>query len=435
MSPAPLFLALLIIITPACLLVDGPITHGLVTAVAAVSVAVVAVRMRPGEAGFLVTTIRSLIIIAAIPGLWMLIQVLPLEALGIANPIWQSAAGALGRPIAGSISVDPGATVIALLRYLSIVAIAFVAAAVAVDRRRAGRIFFVLVVATTFIALMVLAAGPGALAFPVISHARLSMDDAAIDCAGLGNILAVAAVLQSLEHRRARADPSDSAAWFWPSLAASLLAYAICCAALIVNASGATCFAVGGGGAVLAISIMIRGFRFGPWGISAIISVALIVAIALVLFNPDSQKAGLMVAFTTHIPPQMIGLTQRILTETNWTGTGAGTFDAVLPIYRDIDELKSGLIPPTTMAAIAIEMGRPFLLAILMAAIVVVVLLLRGAVRRRRDSVYPMAGAGCVATVTLLAFTNAALFSTPVAVITAAVVGVAIAQSKSRLFQ
>jgi hypothetical protein len=43
-----------------------------------------------------------------------------------------------------------------------------------------------------------------------------------------------------------------------------------------------------------------------------------------------------------------------------------------------------------------------------------------------------MAGAGSVVAITLLAFGNVGLFSTPVLVTTAAVVGIAIAQSKSR---
>jgi uncharacterized membrane protein len=77
-------------------------------------------------------------------------------------------------------------------------------------------------------------------------------------------------------------------------------------------------------------------------------------------------------------------------------------------------------------------MGRPFLWVILLAAIALVITLLRGALRRGRDLFYPVAGASCVVVATLLAFGNAALFSTPVLIIAASVVGIAIAQSKSR---
>ena len=189
MFPAPLFLVLLIVTTPVILLFDGPIIHGLVIAAAAVSVAIVALRIRPGEAGFLSTVIRPMAIVAAIPALWMLFQVLPLKTVGLDNPIWESAAAALGRPLAGSISIDPGATLISLARYLSAVAIAFVAAAVAVDRRRAEWILFALTAATTIIALMVLAAGLGNFTF--LSNSVGSPASAATtDSAALGIILA-----------------------------------------------------------------------------------------------------------------------------------------------------------------------------------------------------------------------------------------------------
>ena len=126
-------------------------------------------------------------------------------------------------------------------------------------------------------------------------------------------------------------------------------------------------------------------------------------------------------------------VTQRLLTETSWTGTGAGTFAAVLPIYQDIDELATGDIAPTAAAAIAVEMGRPFFWVMLAAVIALVVMLMRGALRRQRDSFYSTAGASCIVTVALLSFGNSALLSTPISIIAAVAIGIAIAQSKSRL--
>jgi hypothetical protein len=121
------------------------------------------------------------------------------------------------------------------------------------------------------------------------------------------------------------------------------------------------------------------------------------------------------------------------LTETGWAGTGAGTFAAILPIFQDLDEQATGSDAPTAAAVIAVEMGRPFLWAILLAAIALAVMLLRGAVLRRRDSFYSTAGASCLVAAILLALGNAALFSTPVLIIVAVIVGIGIAQSKSRL--
>ena len=99
-------------------------------------------------------------------------------------------------------------------------------------------------------------------------------------------------------------------------------------------------------------------------------------------------------------------VTQRVLAETSWAGTGAGTFAAILPIYQGIDELAIGQVAPTAAAAIAIEMGWPIFWAMLMAAIALVFFLLRGALRRQRDSYFSMAGAGCIVVTALLSFSN-----------------------------
>ena len=177
---------------------------------------------------------------------------------------------------------------------------------------------------------------------------------------------------------------------------------------------------------------MVRRFRLGPWGIAGIVSVALFVAIATIVFQFGSQTKNLTLAFAPQAPKALIMVTQRMLAETSWAGSGAGTFAAILPIYRGIDELASGDIAPTAAAALAVEMGRPFFWAILMAMAALVFALLTGALRRRRDLFYSAAGAGCIVAVVLLSFGNSAVLSTPVSIIAAVVIGMAIAQRKSR---
>ena len=100
MFPATLFLVLPIVTTPAMLVLDGPIMHGIIVAAAAGLVAVVGFRIRHGELDFLLSVIRPIALVAVIPALWMLIQVLPLGAIGLAHPIWESASAALRRPLA-----------------------------------------------------------------------------------------------------------------------------------------------------------------------------------------------------------------------------------------------------------------------------------------------------------------------------------------------
>jgi hypothetical protein len=287
-------------------------------------------------------------------------------------------------------------------------------------------------VATALIALLLLAAGLSDRTFLGGDNGGQGYQ-AALDCAGLGVILATATGLHALEHTKARAKgEAGSAIWYWLVFSACLVACVICCCALIVGGMGQIYFAVASGVAILIMAILIRRFWLGPWGYSAIASVVVVIAIAAVTLRPADRHIDLMLSFAPQAATPQIALTQRVLLETNWTGTGAGTFAAILPIYKDIDELATGSNPPTAIAAIAVEMGRPFLLAMGLAIIWFVFALLHGAMQRRRDSFYSIAGASCIVAVMLMALDNAALLGAPVSVITAAVVGIAGAQSKSR---
>jgi hypothetical protein len=424
-------LVLLIFAAPATVILDNPIIRGLIVAAAAVSVAIVGFRMRPGEAGFLSRVIRPVTFIAALPAVWMLIQAMPLPNSWFAHPIWKSTASALGMPLAGSISIDPGATLLAFARYLSATAIAFVAAAVAIDRRRAEWVFYALIIATTVIALMALAVNFGSdlTTFDGAEPGRV----AAAHCAALGVIFAAATAIHTSERGKALR-PDQTRLWVWPLLVAWLASLSICLLAVISAGTGPTYFAVACGVATLVVTFMIQRFSIGPWGIAAIVSLALLVAIAAVAFQSGSGILDLTLAFAAHASPPLIRVTQRALAETGWAGTGAGTFAAVIPIYKDVELPATAYMAPTAAAAIAVEMGRPFFWAILITAIALALALLRGALWRQRDAFYSITGASCIVTITLLLFVNAAFLSTSVMLISAVAIGVAVAQSKSRYF-
>ena len=424
-------LVLLILATPVTVIFDGPIIQGAVAATAAVSLAMIALRIRPGEAAFLSSVIRPVAVIAAIPATWMLIQVIPMQDGGLANPVWKSAAAALGHPVTGSISIDPGATYISLTRYFSAAAIAFVAAAIAIDRRRAEWVLLALTTATTLIALMVLMAKAGVfLSAKYDGQAGI----AAVDGASLGIIFATAAALHMSKQRRTRQqDHKGSTVSIGSVSAACLVAFAICFVAVIIEGTGQTYYAVICGVATFAIAIIVRRFSFGLWGTAAIVSVTLFVAIGAVAIQSVSRTLDLTLSYASQAPTPLIMVTQRLLAETSWTGTGAGTFAVVLPIYQNIDELTTGKVAPTAAAAIAVEMGRPVFWVMLAAMIALVLILMRGALRRQRDSYYSIAGASCIVTTALLSFGNSALLTTPISIVAAVTIGLAIAQSKSRV--
>ena len=198
-------LVALICISPFILVWDGLIAQGIVAGVIAFALAITARTLRPGETEFLVSIIPTLIVAAAVPALWLLFQVLPLGVL--VHPIWMSAEKALGHPVHGAVSVDPGAGLIALGQYLSMCAVMVVSAAVAVDRQRAEWILFALTAAAAAIALMVLTDD---LAFAGVALPPLSRLSA-IDCASLGMIIATAACLRAIErYETHRSAPSTA---------------------------------------------------------------------------------------------------------------------------------------------------------------------------------------------------------------------------------
>jgi hypothetical protein len=83
----------------------------------------------------------------------------------------------------------------------------------------------------------------------------------------------------------------------------------------------------------------------------------------------------------------------------------------------------------------AIELGRPMLWLIVATIVFSILFLLRASLKRGRDSFYPTAGASCLITLLFLSFTNAGVLGSAAAIIAAATLGLAIAQSKSRSVQ
>jgi hypothetical protein len=429
-SQARLLLVALICASPAVLFFDGPIVRGILAGVTAVGIAIVSRTMRPGETQFFLSFATRAAIIVAIPALWILIQVLPLPFL--AHPIWTSAETAIGHPIRGAISIDIGASVMALGFYLTIVAVAFWSAAVAVDRQRAEWILFSLMTATALIAITVVTTNH--LGLP--SKASVFEWAQGIDCVAMGVLIAAAAGIRTLErYETRRASPGRSASALIRTFAACAIALVICVAVLFMSAPIGTLVATGFGVVSLASVVLIRRLGLGSWGIAAIALPVVAIAGFLAASEPRLRTESFTLAFATEAPASLTSMSQRILADAPLRGTGAGTFAAIAPIYRDIEDQTAVFAAPTAAAAIAIELGRPILWLIVATTAGAIYVLLRASLRRGRDSFYPMAGASCLITLLILSFMNSETLGTAIAMIGAATVGLAIAQSKSRTVQ
>jgi len=422
-------LAVSICVSPIMLLWDGLIVQGVVAGIAAVTLAIAARALRPGETGFLISVTRPPLAAAAIPALWVLLQVIPFGVL--AHPIWRSAETALHYAVAGAISADPGASVIALGRYLSMTAVAFLSAAVAIDRQRAEWMLFALSVAATIVSLIVIAQS----LLPPGSWLAAFARPPAIDGAGLGSIIAGAACIRAVERYETRHAQQRSKPNVLQTFAPCTIALAICLAALTLSAKAEVICATGYGLLALACQLIIRRFGLGLLGMAGMVVPALGIAVLLVAGHPAQRGIGLPLAFADPSAPSLTALSQRMLDDAPLVGTGAGTFAALAPIYRQMEEPPSGPTAATAAGALAIELGKPMLWLIAAATVGFVVMFLRASLQRGRDSFYSAMGGSCLFTVLLLAFTNAGLFGTTVGLIVAAALGLAFAQSKSRMVQ
>ena len=427
-----ILLVLLVFAAPLAVIADRPVIHGLIAAAAAVSIAIIVLRIRPGEAGFLSAVVRPIAYVAAVPAFWMIVQVMPIQTPGLAHSVWTSATEALGSPLAQTISIDPGATLIVLVRYLSTIAIALIAAAVSIDRWRAQWILLVLVAASTVTALMRLAPKSGLFPFIALETAGEQSGFIPTAVAGLGVILSLAAALHTISQRMSHSEHTKSKP-NWLIFAACSIAFALCCLTTITVGTSQTYFAVVCGIATLIVATAIRRYDIGPWGIAAIISIVLFIMVTVIGTQLNNPSIDLSLAFASKMPKPLIEVTQRMLTESGWAGTGAGTFTKILPIFQDMDESGIGQFAPTAAATIAVEMGRTFFWATAATMLALALTLLRGALRRQRDSLYPTAGASCVIVVVLLGFDNFAPLTTSVSIIVATTIGMAIAQRKSRV--
>ena len=349
MSNARLILVALICAAPAILLLDGPIAQALVAGIVAAGIVIVGRNMHPGETKFLISVIRPLAVAAAVPALWMLIQILPLKAA--AHPIWGSAETALGRSIAGSISIDVGATTLALGQYLILLAVGLLSAAVAVDRQRAEWILFSLTGTSALMVLIVTTHDLFGLAFlSAASFARSQV----IDCVAIGTVISAAAGIRTVERLETRkASPGRSMPLLLFTLAACSGTFAICLAALILGATGGVIVAAAYGLVALASVVAIRRLGLGPWGIAAIEIAAIGVAVFIAAGQPGLRTKSFLLAFAATAPASLTETSQRMLDDAPSTGIGAGTFAAIAPIYRELDDLSAAPAAPTAAATIA----------------------------------------------------------------------------------
>jgi len=405
----------------------GTIVDGLTLGIIAAALGGTTASINQSDLRRLTQLVGPIVPFVLVPAVCMLLQVLPIPGHWLAHSIWSSAAAALGGSFSGLVSIDVGATLLCLARYSQAVGIAVVATAVALDRQRAEAVLVSLTAAAALIGAALMFYDLGYLR--IADFNRPASRAEALNVAILGLILAGATAIRLYERYRSRRPPNRIAEAFLA--ATSGLGLVIGLFVIFSNPTPILIFAGVIGLGTLSAMMVIRQLALGLWGQAGIAAIVVVAAVGFIAGNSPPRETNATLAFANRSEAS-IAAAERMLSDATWTGSGAGTFEALFPIYRAVGDPSSGVVnAPTAAASIAIELGSPMLWALTIAALVGGLLLFHRALLRGRDYVYPGAGAACLFALVILSFGNPGMFGRAITILVAATCGVALAQSRS----
>jgi hypothetical protein len=332
MFAAFIILASLIALLPALMMVDGILASGAVSAIVAIAMVAVVLAPNTSELNRFSRLLGPTAFIALfIPCLWMVLQVLPISIRSLANPVWVSASTALDKPFVGAISLDIGATLLSLARYCAILAAAFVTATVTLNRQRAENILSLLTGTAALIAAVLIGYDLGYLRLPGYEHLGERAD--AMNIAVIGFILSCATTIRTYEHLVSTRHRKSRMMAMVAALA-SIAAVFICLSAILISADPVLFLAALFGTGILIAVLAIRRWRLGPLGQAGIAALAAVAVFGFFAVVPAKKDADLTLALSTQ---GQISSIERMLSDAKWGGSGAGSFEALLPIYRNRD--------------------------------------------------------------------------------------------------
>lgn len=419
----------LIGVTP-LLLIDSLWIDGFLSLYAAVVLIAIALSIRPGEATHIVTSARWAFALAAIPFVWGIIQLLPFPANGVSRSIWQSAAGTLRASLWPKITIDPGLTILALLHWLTLVAIGIAAAAASIERQHAERILLALGIATVAISLILLVGHLGA--FGLLSDAAANRARSATSTTAAFGIVLNAAIGVMIVERYFMRTKQDIRWNLIIPLAGAVGGFIVCALALVVAAPLSATFAASCGFVVIVLVTLVRRIGLGRRAGMATAAIAILAAITIVVSKGSPAAGDLSLRYAALASSDLMTAANRVIGEVGWNGSGAGTFEAILRLYSAQDTSAASTLAPTLASQIAIELGRPMLWILVAAGAALIVLCASGGFIRGRDFFYSVAGAGVGVTSLIVAFCDSGLTSAAVSVLAFCAIGLALAQRVSR---
>ena len=384
----PLLVLVVVIVTaPALVVADQHLVLAALTLAASCGITAIGLAMGAEDARRILALLAPALLVCAVPLAWMFIQALPLQPLGLSHPIWESAQSALGRSLNGSISIDPGATLLAACSVLS--ALALLTLALATSIRREGAALLLTVLAAVAGVSAVLYLGDHCLRSLNIGSLPLPELPAAINAFAFGGIINAAAALRALEiwETRVAGRPKPPYRRLVPVLP-WLLGSVLCASELALQPGRQELFAAACGVSMLALITTSRRIVRGlSLQLTCIIWLVLCISFAIASW-PAARATDVSLALA-RASPASIAAARLLLPDRTWSGAGAGTYAAVLRMYGGPRQATQDLPPPTTALALTIEMGKCAVLAATGLSAILVLTLAYGSVRRRKGFILP----------------------------------------------
>lgn len=418
LSPA---LVLLIALAHAFGVVRSNSSTGLVCAVAAASLGSITASLPAGRAQHLMVLLGPASgAMLLMPLVWMGVQLVPMPLDWFSDPVWSSTSAALNRPVAGSISVDTGATLLAVARYCAVLATAITFAAQASDRRSATKILYLLTAMAGMVAAIQIARDQG------YSHWLHPSDGevGSVLVAAIGVVMSCSLLIRLYRQLSRERNPAQP--WAMIALISTMAGLILCTLSLLISSDGAGLFAAFFGAGVPVSMFAIRTWSLRIWGRLGVLATASMALIGFLAVTPIKTDADPALALSHDQSPAA----NLLLSNVPLLGTGAGSLQDILPIYR---ELNAPASPPSVTAAtvIAGEMGKSFLWLLVGALAIAAAVLIRGSTGRRRDYVYAAGGAGILLAFSLLVFVCSNVLGLPASLLAGAALGLAWAQSRA----